>query len=583
MNITTSRSRGAAAFVASLTLLGGAASVVATPASAEPGNCDTTFAMDDFASLEEGDGATVTTKTVVRGTEPQEFTGTVLGKIDGGIAPGVDMIMVDFSSVAGDTAIDKNGIWAGMSGSPVYTESGELLGAVAYGLAWGPSPIAGVTPYEDMDDYAPAAPAPEVRVGARAARAIAADSDVSRNQAQQGFSQLPMTMGFSGLSQQRVKQLKKKGPDYLHTRGMRAAGAASAAVDAGPEDLVAGGNLGAAISYGDITAGGVGTVTSVCDDWLIGFGHPMTYGGRTSLGLMPADAIYVQKDLIASFKVANMGTPAGTILQDRLTGISGTLGETPDETDVTSTVVYGDRDRTGSSASLVQDYNADITFSQILANHDVVVDAIQGGTEAATFTIEGTDADDQPFTIAFGDRYTSEYDISFESIWDIADVMWVMSSMDDVEVTSVEATADVADDTAMYRMKKVEQKRGGKWTTVNRRRPAVVRPGGTLQLRATIANADGSKRVPLKVDVPKRTSRGGYLEVVGGASMWNSDVYDAETPAEMEEALGSMARNDEVVALLNVTRGDAGPAQAVSQPQDLVVRGGKFIDVRILR
>ena len=44
-----------------------------------------------------------------------------------------------------------------------------------------------------------------------------------------------------------------------------------------------------------------------------------------------------------------------------------------------------------------------------------------------------------------------------------------------------------------------------------------------------------------------------------------------------------MARNDEVVALLNVTRGDAGPAQAVSQPQDLVVRGGKFIDVRILR
>lgn len=580
MKITTTRSRGAAAFVASLTLLGGAASVVTAPASAEPGNCDTTFAMDGFDSLVD---QAVTTMTVVRGTEPQEFTGTVLGKIDGGIAPGVDMIMVDFSSATGDTAIDENGIWAGMSGSPVYTESGELLGAVAYGLAWGPSPIAGVTPYEDMDDYAPAAPAREVRVGDKAARAIAADTDVSRSQAQQGFSQLPMTMGFSGLSQQRVKQLKKKGPDYLHTRGMRAVGAASAAVDAGPEDLVAGGNLGAAISYGDITAGGVGTVTSVCDDWLIGFGHPMTYGGRTSLGLMPADAIYVQKDLIASFKVANMGTPAGTILQDRLTGISGTLGATPDETDVTSTVTYGDRDRTGSSASLVQDYNADITLSQILANHDVVVDAIQGGTEAATFTIEGTDADDQPFEIAFGDRYTSEWDIAFESIWDIADVMWVMSSMQDVQVTGVEATADVTDDTTMYRLKKVEQKRGGDWVAVNRRRPAVVKPGGTLQLRATVANADGSSTVPLTVDVPKRTSRGGYLEVVGGASMWNSDVYEAETPAEMEEALESMARNDEVVALLDVTRGDAAPAQAVSAPQDLVVRGGKFVDVRILR
>jgi hypothetical protein len=580
MKITTTRSRGAAAFVASLTLLGGAASIVTTPASAEPGNCDTTFPMAGFDGLVD---QPVTTKTVVRGTEPQDFTGTVLGKIDGGIAPGVDMIMVDFSSLAGDTAIDENGIWAGMSGSPVYTADGELLGAVAYGLAWGPSPIAGVTPYENMDDYAPASPAREVQVGAAAARAIASESDVTRSQAQEGFAQLPMSMGFSGLTQQRVKQLKKKGPDYLHTRGMRAAGAASAAVDAGPEDLVAGGNLGAAISYGDITAGGVGTVTSVCDDWLIGFGHPMTYGGRTSLGLMPADAIYVQKDLIASFKVANMGTPAGTILQDRLTGISGTVGDTPDETDVTSTVVYGDRDRTGSSASLVQDYNADITLSQILANHDVVVDAIQGGTEDATFTVEGTDADGAPFTIEFGDRYTSEWDISFESIWDVADVMWVMSSMQDVTVTSVEATADVTDDTSMYRLRKVEQKRGSEWVTVNRRRAVKVVPGGTVRLRATIANVDGSSTVPLTIDVPKRTSRGGYLEVVGGASMWNSDVYGAETPAEMAQALESMARNDQVVANLNVTRGDAAPAQDVSDAQDLVVRGGKYIDVRIVR
>ena len=104
--------------------------------------------------------------------------------------------------------------------------------------------------------------------------------------------------------------MKKKGPDYLQTRGAVATGAASAAADAGPESLVAGGNLGAAISYGDITAGGVGTVTSVCDDRLVGFGHPMTFGGSTTLGLMPADAVYVQEDPVGpGFKVANMGVP----------------------------------------------------------------------------------------------------------------------------------------------------------------------------------------------------------------------------------------------------------------------------------
>lgn len=580
MNITTRRSRGAAALVAGLALLAGAAAVVTTPASAVPGNCDTTFPMTGFGALVD---QPVTTKTVVRGTTPQEFTGTVLGKIDGGIAPGVDMIMVDFSSATGDTAIDENGIWAGMSGSPVYTQSGELLGAVAYGLAWGPSPIAGVTPYENMDDYAPAAPARQIKVGDRAARTIAAESDVSRSQAQEGFRQLPMTMGYSGLSQQRIKQIKKNGPDWFDTRGMRAAGSASAAVDAAPADLVAGGNLGAAISYGDITAGGVGTVTSVCADWLIGFGHPMTYGGETTLGMMPADAIYVQKDLIASFKVANMATPAGTIQQDRLTGISGTTLVTPEETDVTSTVTYRTRNRTGSSASLVQDYNASITFSQILANHDVVVDAIKGGSENATFRIVGTDAAGAPFTIDFGDRYTSEWDISFESIWDVADVMWVLSSMQDVEVTSVSATAAVDDETAMYRLKKVEQKMRGEWTTVSRRRPALAVPGGTMKLRATIEDADGAVLVPLRVDVPRRTGREGFLAVAGGASMWNNDVYEAQTPTEMAEALASMPRNDQVVALLDVKRGDGGASRVVSEPQDLVVRGDKFISVVVLR
>ena len=207
-------------------------------------------------------------------------------------------------------------------------------------------------------------------------------------------------------------------------------GAASAAADAGPESLVAGGNLGAAISYGDITAGGVGTVTSVCDDRLVGFGHPMTYGGETTLGLMPADAIYVQEDPVGpGFKVANMGAPAGTIDQDRLTGISGSLGVLPPETDVTSTVTYGARNRTGSTASLVQDFNADITFTQILANHDRVIDAIQPGSETATYSVSGTDAGGNAFDIDFGDRYTSQYDIAFEGIFDIADLVWVLSRM----------------------------------------------------------------------------------------------------------------------------------------------------------
>ena len=108
--------------------------------------------------------------TVSRGTEPEEFTGTVLGVLTDGISPGVDMIIADLDSPAIDAA---GGIWQGMSGSPVYAEDGRLLGAVSYGLSYGPSPIAGITPFEAMDDYLPSAarrcrPPLATRVAARA-------------------------------------------------------------------------------------------------------------------------------------------------------------------------------------------------------------------------------------------------------------------------------------------------------------------------------------------------------------------------------------------------------------------------------
>ncbi len=447
MNINFARGRGAAAFVVSVALVGAGASLAAPASSAlVEGDCTAPFPVAEVADGDDVEGLTVS-----EGTTPEPFEGEVLGVINDGIAPGLDMVMARLAS----DEINRVGIWQGMSGSPVYADDGRLIGAVAYGLAWGPSTVAGITPFEDMDDYLDADVPVNVKVSDKAARAIAADSDVTAAQARQGFEQLPMPLGMSGLTQKRLQQMKKKGPDYLQTRGMVATGAASAAADAGPETLEAGGNLGAAISYGDITAGGVGTVTSVCDDRLVGFGHPMTFGGSTTLGMMPADAVYVQEDPVGpGFKVANMGVPAGTIDQDRLTGISGSLGVLPPETDVTSTVTYGDRNRTGTSHSLDQRYNADVTFSQILANHDRVVDAIQPGSEVATYNITGTDGGGAAFDIAFTERYTSRFDIAFESIFEIADIVYSLSRMRGVTIDDVTADAEVTDDTAAYRLKR---------------------------------------------------------------------------------------------------------------------------------
>lgn len=579
MKVTSARGRAAAAFVASMALVGSAAAITTGPAqSAEStGDCATPYPVAELT-----DGEAVTGLTVVEGTEPTEFTGTYIGKLTSGIAPGLDMLMFEMDFA--DDRLDDVGIWQGMSGSPVYAADGRLIGAVAYGLSWGPSLVAGVTPYEDMDDYMGAEPPTTIKVGAHQARTVASASDVTARQAGQGFAQLPMPMAYSGISQQRLTKMEEKGPKYLKTRDAVAAGAAtSGAATAG--DLVAGGNLGAAASYGDVTMGGVGTVTSVCDSRLVGFGHPMTFGGQTTLGMMPADAVYVHGDKVGpGFKLANLGLPAGTITDDHLTGISGDLGVLPAETDVSSTVSYADRSRTGVSHSLSEDYDADVTFSQILASHDRVVDGIQPGSETATFAVTGTDAEGTPFDIAFGDRYVSQFDIAFEGIWDVADAVYGLSQMDGVTIDAVTATAEVTDSTASWRLRGLEARQHGKWVNVTRRTKVVTSRGSTLRLRVQLANGAVTKRVRLQVAVPRRARRSGTLQVQGGSSMWNNAVYRADTPAEMEAALEEGIRNDQVTATLTFPkRGRDLTVSDVSRPLDLVVRGNRWSQVRARR
>src|SRR5207249_3216206 len=62
--------------------------------------------------------------------------------------PGRDMVLCRLSGLE----LEKTGVIAGMSGSPIYIE-GKLLGAVAYAWPFGKEPIAGVTPFSQMHGY----------------------------------------------------------------------------------------------------------------------------------------------------------------------------------------------------------------------------------------------------------------------------------------------------------------------------------------------------------------------------------------------------------------------------------------------
>jgi len=539
MKQSKSRARLAvsAAVTAGLCLTGTAA--LTTPSQAAPGVCDTAYPVANLTPDQLVHGLTVTS-----GTAPTTFDGTIIGVLKDGIEPGVDMVMAKLSS----PVISEAGIWAGMSGSPVYAENGDLIGAVAYTLSFGQTSIAGITPWEDMQTWA-GQPAPlRVKVPASAARQIAAKTSVTQTQATQGFHELKAPTLVSGLSQRVLD--RATGRPYL-TKGATAAG--QAAVSPTVSDIVAGGNLVATASTGDIVQGGLGTVTSVCNDRVVGFGHPMNFVGKTTFGLAGADTLFIQPDAVfGSFKVANIGNVLGTIDQDRATGISGLLNALPPEINITSTVDYtpakgAPRARTGSSKVQAPEASADTAFLELLANHQTVLDAFQPGTESQSWTITGHTAAGL-FTLDGSNLYTDRFDIAFGSAFDLPDLLWLLHKIHGVKVDSVDVRSDVNDSTRLLRIKGMQQRRGGTWVAVDKGHPALGKAGHAVKLRLVFQNSRTGH--PFSFDLPKRSAGMAAQIFTAGGQSFQFERHRPTTLDGVQKLVKTMSHNDQAQVAL---------------------------------
>jgi hypothetical protein len=387
-----------------------------------------------------------------------------------------------------------------------------------------------------------------------------------------------MPLGVSGVSAQRLESLKAR--PYLSEQTY-ATGSASVAGNPTAEDIVAGGNLAASQSFGDITAAGVGTATQVCDGRVVGFGHPMTFSGDTTMSMHPADALYVQEDpLGAPFKVANLGAPVGTITDDRLTGISGPFGVLPDSMTVTSEVTSGVRTREGTTHVTVPRAAAEITFYQLLANHDRVIDGIIPGTETQSWTITGTDAKGAPFTASFSDRYTSTFDITFEASYELPDLVYGMTQIPGVTLEEISHDAVVTKSTARYAVGAIQQYRQGAWVTLGKKEPARVKAGRKLILRSVLNGPSGTETVTASFTVPQR-ARGqrGAVAFTGGNELYSEAAYQ-NTLAKILAGIEKNVRNDEVQVDLGVFGGKVPIVKTqVTGPVDLVVTGARRVRV----
>jgi hypothetical protein len=589
--------RSARAFV-----LATAGAVLASALAAAPGlavepsgptDCPDILPVDQITGGMEATGWTATGNSA--GTETVEsFPVEILDVLHDGIAPGRDLIVI---KARGPLFRDR-GIWAGMSGSPVYHD-GDLVGAVAYGFSYGASRIGGVTPAEDMAEIPQTAAstetASEVELSRAERRRIARAAGTSTASVDNEFVQLKMPLGVAGLSPRAARKFKQvvrreELPFIAHVAGKQAMGVGEVpglpTTDDAPNP---GESFAGALSLGDITFAGIGTTTMVCDDRALAFGHPFFWTGDTNLAAATARAITIVSDPNwGSYKLANIGAAFGTVDQDRLAGISAIVGDIPRVVPIESTITDLDtpahEPRTGRTFAVDHEYLPYIVFLHNLSTSDVVVDEIGPGSSFTGWTLSGTREDGSPWSITRTNRWASRWDITYESIYEIERALYKIlgQNHEEASVDNIEFNADYEEAVKQLTIKDaLVSVNGGKFRNTRR---IAVRPRDVVRFRVILQGLEGVQhQETAKFIVPKRFRRS-YLIAESGQYEGGSidcftvpeDCYQGGTETKFDRLLAKLVnapKNNDLVMSLRSGRN----SDRVITKQEQVVRGFEYI------
>jgi hypothetical protein len=267
--------------------------------------------------------------TVFQGTRPEPFEVEVTGVIQNALGPGKSIILCKLT----DPRVQDMGAVAGMSGSPLYID-GKFAGALSYQLQrFETVRFAGFTPAADMGEVADrvaATPAGSAR--SEAAGDSPATAETAPGQ-ETSFRAMKPVFALGGVSP-RTASIMAPRLEGLGL-GIVAMAGSSQGTAAAPQGVLApGDSVSVALTTGDITLAGTGTVSRVEGNRVLAFGHPMLGLGDVQLPMCSAEVVAILPSTMESFKVANIGPVIGCISQDRLSAVSGLLGPGPEMTDV---------------------------------------------------------------------------------------------------------------------------------------------------------------------------------------------------------------------------------------------------------
>lgn len=524
------------------------------------------FALEDLRPGMKG-----VARTVFSGTETQEFGVEILGVLPGFPGPRQSAIIARLSG----SNVEKTGVFAGMSGSPVYVD-GRLVGAIAFSFPFSKEPIAGITPIKQMIDifekgkvdetHKPRAPRlvsfaqlaatewkPTLpKQAVTATSLIAPVSAGSPLVALMGQQMIPIAtpVVFSGISQESLSlfapQLMANG--LLPVSGAGGSAAITPLGEANEKTLTPGTSLSVQLVRGDYSIAASGTVTFRDGDRIYAFGHPFLSLGAADMPMTETSVVTVIANVNNSFKLSVPGQMMGAISQDRAAGVFGSLGRAPKMIPVKINL-HTSRDRTETYSYEV----ANDSFLTPLLLNITVFNTITSSERAlgeSTITIKGEIKVKGQENVQLDRRFSSSNSAMMAAGSVATPIGSLMSSgFDDVQIDGV--TLDISSSDTKY---------AGTLERIALDRTE-VRRGEKVEIQAYVRTEAGKQFVQrIPVQIPEDATPGQLLVFVGdGSALQEGSASKAFVPQDLGQlvrAINKVKKSDRLyVKLFRITPG----------------------------
>jgi hypothetical protein len=504
-------------------------------------------------------------RTVFEGTKIEDFRVEIIGVLEN-VAPKQSIILARLEG----GPLEKTGVIAGMSGSPVFIE-GKLVGAVAYGFPFSKETIGGITPIGEMIEatrtdapraastrfptaFGAAGPAlpldREALIAAlrRPMQAISVDAGSVRGgmglPTGASLAPLSLPMVFSGFDPATFEWAR----GVFSSLGFNPVmGTGHGPAPPGPlPDLAPGSPVGVSLIEGDMDLTVTGTITHIDGDRVYAFGHPFYNLGPTQFPMKKAYVYSVFPSLYQSWKISTAGEPVGTVEQDRNTAIAGRIGKTPRmiPVDVRLTTSRGQERR--FSFRIVEDelFSPVLTYVSLAS----VLQANERAFGTSTIRLDARLALSGSRDIRVEDFFTQEQPAAQASAMVAAPVAYVMNN--DFERVSVEKI-----DVEVSSYETIQS------ATLQRawiERSGPVRAGTTVPLKLLLRSYRGETHTEtIPVSVPASAPAGNYSLLVADAAaltaMEQREMRQPFVPKDLDQlirAINGLRRNNHVYARL---------------------------------